>query len=595
VSELNELLRPSWGAEKWILEGWNKINSDERQLIKDRMDDLFKDGLPFQLKHDKLAYIYTFSLLAQLEVLAIQVPLRFEEKMSTPQFKQQMRTQLLDEIFHGMVFTKIVYMLCAPYAVPPTYNESFETLCNFIRDEECPKVGVVLLNLVAEGWIEEVFKSFYRQQLAPKVFEVILADEHRHVCEADLYNDIGIPDLKTLTKKLEHLEGLLLTSVSLQPKYLMAIYALLGGAATCDLIASMNEKHTAQLKKIKLRPGKQWVLLMQMAQEMFSRFQSNIENEVDMTPLRKTLMTQWNSPGDPMVVGQLNMDVSFLDIYNKKYPSETLTTLMLQSVSHLLTKDDSLRNFLSHKRMHQARHAYVAIVVRLPDCGDHIGNIVFKDCHTMSVFELSLKIRQILQMMVYCYKKRELLETEYLHLKSNLNELLYEYAHSEYPYPVNGSPVVSLSSIGFCGYAQAISPLRKQEGLKFTLLTVERKLIWSEVTQAFEPRDMLPVSISADHRIFDGHFPFPDLLNKSLQLMFQQMQEGVIKPVSKEDVRENPNFKRMVDKMLKENLELGYRLLVTLQNTWSDFIDFEDLFNTVSKKTASDRMAEALG
>ena len=139
MDELAELLRPSWGTEKWILEGWNKINADEKQLIKDRLDDLFRDGLPFELKSDKLFYIYTFSLLAQLEVLAIQVPLKFESKMSTVEYKERMRLQLLDEIFHGLVFTKIVYMLCAPYASPPPYSPNIEILCNFIRNENLSK------------------------------------------------------------------------------------------------------------------------------------------------------------------------------------------------------------------------------------------------------------------------------------------------------------------------------------------------------------------------------------------------------------------------------------------------------------------------
>ena len=66
MDELSGLLRPSWGAEKWILEGWDTLTVDEKKLIKSRMDDLFKDGLPFELKSDKLFYIYTFSLLAQL-------------------------------------------------------------------------------------------------------------------------------------------------------------------------------------------------------------------------------------------------------------------------------------------------------------------------------------------------------------------------------------------------------------------------------------------------------------------------------------------------------------------------------------------------
>ena len=596
VNELNELLQPSWGAEKWILEGWNKITRDEKELIKQRMHDLFQDGLPFELKHDKLLYIYAFSLLAQLEVLAIQVPLRFEESMSTPLFKQQMRTQLLDEIFHGMVFTRIVYLLCAPYQSPPAYNEYIEGLCNFIRQEDCPQVGVVLLNLVAEGWIEEIFKSFYQQGIAPRVFKTILEDEHRHVCEADLYHEIGIPDRAILKTKLETLEGLLLTSLSLQPKYAMSVSALLGAPATQAFIISLHEKHTRQLKKIQLTPSRQWQLLLEMGKDIFTRLEPYTDKmhqeiqEVDMTPIRKAFMTQWDNPGDPTMVCQFNLDVSCLDFFGKKFPAETLTTLMMQALSQQLTTVDSFRNFLSYKKMYQSRSAFVAVVVKLPGCGDHVGNIIFKDCHELSVVALATKIRHVLQMMVYCYMKREQLEKDNPSLKSHLDAVLYDVAHDVYDYPSPGTPVVSISSIGFCGYSQAVSPLRKKESLKMTLLTVERKPVWNNTTQTFEAHDLLPVSISADHRIFDGNLPIPKLVDSSFQQMFQQMLRGEGKSVDLKKAISPTHFANMVDKMLAENLELGYRVLAGLQNAWPDFVAIDDVFNEVSKKMANSRL-----
>ncbi len=94
--ELDTLLKPSWGAEKWILEGWNKITDEEKQSINTRVEQLFKNGLPFELKHDKLLYLYIFALMAQLEVLGIQLPMRFEDEMQNPEFKKRMRAQLVD-------------------------------------------------------------------------------------------------------------------------------------------------------------------------------------------------------------------------------------------------------------------------------------------------------------------------------------------------------------------------------------------------------------------------------------------------------------------------------------------------------------------
>ena len=591
MDELSEIIKPSWGAEKWILEGWNKINREEKDLIKTRMHDLFKDGLPFEIRHDKLLYLHTFSLLAQLEVLAIQVPLRFEEKLSQPQLKKMMRTQLLDEIFHGMVFTKIVYSLCDPYALPPVYNQKIEKLCDFIRNEECHKVGIVLLNLVSEAWIEELFISLHNQNIAPKVFSVILQDEHRHLTEADLYREIGIPDKAILRKKLETLEEIFLNSIPLETKYFLAFSQLLGGDATNAFMNALNEKHSSQLEKIDLTPSERWQSFMQMWQEANPRFRTFTEDsyEVEMTPIRKTFMTQWNNPGDPTMVAQFNLDVSCLGFFEKKYPVETLTTVMLQSISHLQGQDALFRSFLSYKKLYQSEHSYLGLVVSLPECGDHMGNIIFKDCHKMTAYELSVKIRRVLRMMVFCYKKREQLEIQYPYLKDSLDALFYDMAHNVYPYPMPGSPIISMSSIGFCGYSQATSPLRKEEALKFTLLTVERRPVWNKATQAFEPRDMLPISLSADHRIFDGSLRIPSGLNSSFQAVFQQMQKNDLKPVRRDMLPHMLMFRKMIDKFLATNLELGYRLLVFLQTMWPDSMDVEEIFIEKSLKSILER------
>ena len=596
MDELNELLRPSWGAEKWILEGWNKINQDEKELIKTRLHDLFKDGLPFELQHDRLVYIYMFSLLAQLEVLAIQVPLRFEEQMSTPLFKQQMRAQLLDEVFHGMVFTKIVYALCAPYNSPPAYNEHIELLCEFIRKEDCPKVGVVLLNLVAEGWIEETFKCLAKNNIAPNVFKTIIEDENRHVREADLYREIGIPAPAILKEKLATLEALFLTAFSMQPKYMMALTALIGNFETELFTKKLQEKHAHQLKKINSVPSQHWTFVMQMAENFLARRECRTadnqpdKHEIEMSPLKKMFMTQWNPPGDPTMVAQFNIDVTCLDVFGKKFPSPTLTTVMLQTLSYSLMADDSYRKFLTHKKLYQSKNAYVALVVKLPNCNDQIGNIVYKNCHELTFSELAEKIAFSVQLMTYCYKKREQIEHEHPHLKQNLDRLLYDWAHDIYPYPVPGDAIIPLSNVGFCGYSQAVSPLRKQESFKFTLLSVEKKLVWNHDSCEFEPRDLLPISVSADHRIFDGNSPLKKLIDNSFQTMFNQMLKDPVDSLIKKSVgsinsaHKNTRFKSLVDKLLAENLDLGYRVLCLLQVLYYDFIDVEDIFNDIARK-----------
>ncbi|STX29901.1 putative CoA-dependent acyltransferase [Legionella beliardensis] len=581
MDELNELLRPTWGSEKWILEGWQQITASEKELIKSRVDKMFQDGLPFKVKQDKLLYIYAFSLLAQLEVLAIQVPLKFESKMLSAAHRKRMRLQLLDEIFHGIVFTKILYMLCAPYAYPPPYNPHIEIICNFIRSEECPKTAVVLLNLIGEGWIEEIFYSLERAGVAPKVFETIIEDEHRHVCEAVLYKSIGLPNIEEVKGKLAFLEEQLFTNLFMQHKYIFSLLALLNVHGSISFIESLSKKHREQVEKLNLKPSQNWQYYMQFMESLLPKIRAyNQKNqEIEMTPIRKVLMTQWDNPTDPTMAGQFNINISCVDFFGKKYPPETVTTLMLQAVSLILSENDSHRHYLSYKRLYRTQSAYAGLVVKLPDCGDQMSTIVFENCHLLTLQELSLKIRSALKMMVYCFKRREALEKSNPQVQELVENAAYEYVNDLYGFPVIGNPVVSVSNIGACGYTQCKSPLRRNEGMKYTLMEVERKLVWNKATKAFEEQDLLPVSISADHRVFDGNTPVPKMVADCFNRIFAKMVAEEAIPVKVEDRTQDAKLVALLDQLIEKNVEMGFKALSFLQTYWCDFLKLEDMLD----------------
>lgn len=683
MEEIESLLTPLWGSEQWILEGWNKINNEEKETIKKRLDHLFKDGLPFKLKHDKLLYVYTFSMMAQLEILGIQLPLLLEDKLQNPEYKARMRAQLVDEIFHTMVFTKIIFILSAPYASPPVFNHQIAELCEFIQGQDCIKMSMVMLNVVCEGLVEELFSVLYQYDIAPEVFKIVLADEHRHVCEADLYTEIGLPQQKAMIQTLHALEERVITTFSLQPQYSVALRALLGPRGVHSFLVALHEKHLTQLRKINMVPSERWDVFIRLANEHYSEFELHSEEvhtaieqeiqEVEMTPLRKVMMTQFNNPGDPTMVAQFNIDITNYGFFEKKYPEDTLTLLMMQAVSQVLASHDSFRNFLSYKKLYRARGAYVSLGEKLPDCGDHMGTIHFKDCHLLTTNQLSTRIKRNLQMMKYCFKKREQVEQQHPELKSRLDDLLFSAAHEVHPHPVPGNYGVYLGNIGPFGYTQAVSPLLKNTGLHVLLLAVERKPVWNDLTKSFEPKDILPISISADNRIYDGVIPIPDLLREAFQNALNNMleqSEEVLKRKSAEmkkyeekidelkqnyltkknmfqdakllsqlmnkkkltkevsdlfgkdleahgeklsqpsnfkniannlfldylgfnadEAAKNVRFNKIVDKMLHENLEIGYRILASLQTAWVDYVDLEEAFNSAYEQVAHSRLA----
>jgi hypothetical protein len=589
MDELSEMLRPAWGSEKWILEGWNVLSSEEKLLIRQRMDALFAQGLPFELQHDKLLYIYAFSLLAQLEVLAIQIPLKFGPQMTSPLLKERMRAQLIDEIFHGLVFTKILYLLCAPLAVPPAYNENVEVLCNFLRNETCPKTALMLLNLISEGWIEEVFYSLERQGIAPRVFAVIVEDEHRHVKEAEIYQVIGMPDLELIQKKLAFLEEELLTNIFAQYKYMMSFCTLLGSQGTAEFIQALNIKHKKQLRKINQVPTPQWEFFMRFCQDILAKLQSYAENmseTIPMTPMRKILMTQWDDPRDPTMMAQFEIDISCLDIFNKNknFPPETLTCLVLQALSKGLLENTSFRSYLADYSLYYSKSAFVGLVVKLPRCNDHLGTIVLENCHTMPLNALFKHLRKIVKKMVYCYKKRSELEQLYPYLAVETDKVMYEWRHDGYDYPLTGTPFVSLSNLQSYGFRQCLSPLRSKETMKFTLLDAEKKMVWDKNSEAFIIKDMLPISLSADHRIIDGNFKAVEIMQRNFNEMFDNFNNGSSHLLPK--VTSEINLKKLVDYLSTKQVKALYKVLYFLQTYWFDALSIEKLLNSHHLKLA---------
>ena len=59
MPHLQEIIRPTWSADKWLNNAWLTLTDKEKTIIAKRMEDMFANGLPLQLKHDKILYIRT--------------------------------------------------------------------------------------------------------------------------------------------------------------------------------------------------------------------------------------------------------------------------------------------------------------------------------------------------------------------------------------------------------------------------------------------------------------------------------------------------------------------------------------------------------
>ncbi|MCH9717862.1 MAG: hypothetical protein K0U24_03060 [Gammaproteobacteria bacterium] len=582
MDTLDALIKPQWGAEKWILEGWKVLTSDEQAVVTDRMNALFSNGLPFELHHDKALYICAFSLLAQLEVLAIQVPLKFEKEMPTLQLKKRMRMQLLDEVFHGLIFTRIVYELIAPYAVPPTYNNEVEALCNLIREEKCSKAAVILLNLVAEALIEELFEAFYKADIASVVFDVILEDEHRHVSEAELYREVGLPAAELLDKKLIPLEEKIISSIFMNYAYVNMMVTLLGAEGFDACAFSIDEKHKRQLSTLNLTPGESWNTFMQHRDSLSSHYKLHLQNyePIALSSMRKVLMTQWKDPVDPTMVGEFDLNVTGLNALGKKKDRPyMLPMIMLKTIGLAAASDRLEHRCFSHHKLYKSKTSQIGLVVTLPGCDDHHGTVIFENPHKHSIQSLVRSLVKSRNMMIYCYKRRLILEQQYPALASLMNKEVRNILEDVYSPLHPPFPFISLSLVSEVGYMRAKSPLRVNESLKLSVLTVQKKPIWSEASQRFEPEDMLPISINADHRIFDGGAPFPEEIKKAFtQVLEQTLAKTELKKddnSGKDSEAEKDLRKGQIEALIVSNPEAAYRALTFFQTVFPNYLNLE--------------------
>jgi hypothetical protein len=588
MQELRDLYMPQWGVEPWLQDSWQVLTDAERQQVKQRLDDLFANGLPLHMTQDKKLYMHLFCLLTQLEVLGIQTPLKFESRMAKPEFRQRMRQQLTDEVFHTLAFTKIAYALAAPLAMPPTYNKYIERFCRLVSGEEDTQMAVLLTNLIAEGFIEEIFAILKKYNIAPRLFAVILEDEQRHISDVEVYRELGMPDCKKLQDKLAVLEEELVTHVFFQPTYLNVLISLIGVDACTDLIASIDKKYKKQLASIKLKPSNKWHFFIKFSHSMLAENQAKKSKSkpVEASTTRRLLMSQWEDPVNPTMSSVISLDVSTLHFFDKKYPAETLNCLVLQAISKFYADNSQFRMVMPHNKILQAEEIGIALAVNLPDCGDHLGMIDFHQCHQTKLVDIILELKAAIQIMTYCHKKSLALKQQYPHLMDIVDDLLLDRQNNVLAQINPERSFVTVSNIGYWGFELAVSPLMPGEVLKFTLTQIERKQVWNNQTMQFETQDRLPIGISVDHRVFDGNVHVAKLLQQNFNQVFENFVNGEgsgFKP--KNSSAKVNQFIQFSEQLVQENLDYAFRFLLYCSHYWRCDNSMKQALSRVVKKS----------
>ncbi|CDZ77736.1 2-oxoacid dehydrogenases acyltransferase (catalytic domain) [Legionella massiliensis] len=587
--QLQELIKPTWFAEEWLNNAWSVLEVDEQLYIKNRVDEMFYNEIPFQLEHDRIVYIHLFALLAQLEILAFQGFLKSLEKMAGTPLYATMRKQVVDEIFHSLVFTKITNQLSTPYASPPNYHKEVEQLMQFLASEPDLNTFLILINLVSESWIEEIFSCMKEHNIASNIFEVILADESRHIEISDHYFQSELKDKSYLSKRIASLEEELVKLIFSQEKFVITFVSLLGKNGVINFINRIDNKHRASLKKVGLSPSNKWRFFMETIHSLVENVfhEQSHDSLVTKTNTRSLFNSLWDNPNNPTLIGFFSLNISSLDFFEKKHKPEIFTCLYLQAISKLAANNQTLRSYMSNHKIYSTRNSYVGLTVLLPGCDDQLGLIEFEDCHEMSIAELAQSIKDDIKLMTYCYKKMHELKTEHPYLEDVFSNLFTPLSESIYRDPIFAKPTISLSNVGYWGYEAGVSPLLPHEALKFTLAKIERKQVWNNKTRSFEVQDLLPVGISADHRIMDANIPVPEQLQEAFDAMVAVMNQSPPVALSLSQSVQFDDFIRSTNEMLDKDLEFGYRYLYYASQVWKHG-KTQEVFKKQAAKSAVD-------
>ncbi|AOW53153.1 TPA: hypothetical protein JBB06_11255 [Legionella pneumophila subsp. pneumophila] len=581
--QLGDLLKPTWAAERSLNNAWSVLNDEEKESIKSRMDKIFYNEIPFQLEHDKLIYIHLFSLFAQLETIGLRGLIKSLEKLRGTDLYQQMRQQITDEIFHATVFAKIAFQLSAPYALPLGHQKSINHFISSLEGEEDLATSITLVNLVGEGWVEELCVAMKENNIAVTIFATVLEDESRHMDEYDLYRQIGLPNKDYLRKKLAIFEDELINTVFAHEQYLTALDILLGKEGALKLLNNINNKHHWMLKKIGLTPSAHWQLFMDTMPLLMKNLSHDFEKDkaIEPTNIRKLLSAIWNDPELPTESAIFNINVTPVCFFEKKFKPETITCLMLQALSKACFDNPQTRNYIFNHKLYHSHNSYVALAVKIPG-SDQLGAIEFKNCHEMTMTELAQHIQHDMRIMMYCYEKTQSLQKEHPYLIEVVNRLLTPRHERVYRDFLFARPAISLSNIGHWGYQAAVSPLFPNETFKITLTEIERKQVWNKTNNTFEVQDVLPVGMSVDHRVFDGNIPFPRYMQEAFDQMFQDMEQSRIKPLSK-PFSNLDSFIKYSNTLLENDLEFGFLYLFSLMQVWKNYISYDELSKTVEE------------
>lgn len=483
---IDHLITPHWAPLRNIEQGWAELTEDERAVVAERLEHTLRQ--PWHVAHQRDALGHFFAFLAQVETIAIEVPLRFLPA-ADPAAVPRLRRQLVDEVFHSALFARIAHELHLPSSQPPPPLASAEALLARIRSEPDPALSATLLNLVSEGWIEELFEHAGRWGIADHVFAAVLRDESRHVAEAESY--ISAVDPSRSAAVLGDFEDGLV-AVLAEPLLALSIYDLAGYDGYRALTSGLLAKHKRQLAALGLAPSPRWLeldRLMERLLEVHRVSREQIEESAPVrvadTPWRRAARAMWTAPTDPTMRGGFDVPVGHI-------PRKLLTPVLVSAIGRAWATDAGrgLNRVIARDGIWQLPRVHVGVRVLV---GDDVATVVITDADRRSVSDIAKMIGKGQAALIDMRARFQPGDTGGERLPGGMAQLVpAAFRHS-----------VTISNVGKFGLTTGSGALSPYAPTTDITVGERRKLpLWRFI--AYVPAWHVHLGCLQDHRVVDG-------------------------------------------------------------------------------------------
>ena len=487
ASELSDHVDSSWPPMAHVRRGAARLGPEGRALVARRVEETLARFTPPPGKEAPLRRFFSF--LSQVEVIAIEVPLS-AMPTARPEVLPLLERQLADEVFHATVFAALARR-CGGLDRP---IPEAERLLDQIRAQEDPRTTAVLLNLLAEGWIENLFDHAATWGVCDDVFRIVLEDESRHVEEAHQHAE-GM-DVRRVERAVRAFEGELFRLVQ-HPRVLLPTLALAGEEKFRALGASFLEVHKNALAEVGLAPAdgvdELEATYAEVAQQAVDPGRARrIEPE---SQWRRTALELWDTPRHPGMSGWMEIPVDHV-------PRHLLTAVLVAAVGKVWAEYPRMNRYAHGGEVWQPARVNVGVRVAIGDKCEALSSVPIVDADTRSVEDVRRILRESVRGLNDLGARIDPLRPDAT--MEPLSAILRDEELMRMVPPETIVCPVTISNVGKAGLYAGFGALPGALGQSVELIVgrVEKRPVWRR--WRYKPVDTVILGATADHRVIDG-------------------------------------------------------------------------------------------